>query len=375
MTVHAPQDNALNQSFFQSVPRVVRHALVQRVSELSSSTALGEAASMAFVLMFKAKAQPDGAEQRRRELLAQSDHWFQTAVASLGDDGLSLEAQLTAIADLQLCQLASAGAAPAYAIQSIGEFFIHKAMGTRPVLDMSSTRITPFMVHHAARTDVLQALCLSNKRPTFRLVHLDESEACYRSHLGLPSALLTCLSDALHLAADKAALPANEVAVRADVIEMAVAGWTATRPYESGLTGRAKLETVATEEMWRLAILVHLNATVRGLGQLSTPMRALLVELLAVGAGLARPAARPADSASPFDAGLCACPWFLAATLAILPEEQAQCRAGLEACGPQRVFTDNLAVVELFWREAAATGFALDWKAFLASRNLFVAFF
>ncbi len=366
-------DNVLNESFFRSVPRVVRHALIQRVASLSSSTALGEAASMAFVLMFKAKAQPEGA-QARVDLLAQSDHYFQTAVAALGEEGLSLEAQLTAIADLQLCQLASTGAAAAYAVQTCAEYFIAKSLGPHPVLDMSNTTISPFMLHHAARMDVLQSLCLSNKRPTFKLLHLDESSASYRSHLGLPSALLVCLSDTLHLAADQALLPANEVAVRADVIEMAVMGWQPSKPYESGLTGRAKLDTVATEEMWRLAILVHLNAAVRGLGQLSTTMRELLGELLAVGACLHR-TAQPSDSTSPFDAGLCACPWFLAATLAILPDEQAQCRAGLEACGPQKCFVDNRGAVELYWQESASTGFALGWKDFFARRNLFIGFF
>lgn len=100
-------DNVLNESFFRSVPRVVRHALIQRVAALSSSTALGEAASMAFVLMFKAKGQPEGA-QARQDLLAQSDHYFQAAVAALGEEGLSLEAQLTALADLQLCQVGRA---------------------------------------------------------------------------------------------------------------------------------------------------------------------------------------------------------------------------------------------------------------------------
>ena len=241
---------------------------------------------------------------------------------------------------------------------------------------MSNTTISPFMLHHAARMDVLQSLCLSNKRPTFKLLHLDESSASYRSHLGLPSALLVCLSDALHLAADaeQGTLPANEVAVRADVIEMALMGWQPSKPYETGSTGRSKMDTVATEEMWRLAIVVHLNAAVRGLGLLSAPMRELLAELLAVGACLSR-THRPTDSASPFDAGLCACPWFVAATLAVLPEEQAQCRAGLEACGPQRCFVDNRQAMEAYWQEAAATGYALRWKDFFASRNLFIAFF
>lgn len=79
-------------------------------------------------------------------------------------------------------------------------------------------------------------------------------------------------------------------------------------------------------------------------------------------------------AASPYENAIRTCPWTLASMLAITCKDQDTCRAALRQFGPQRVYRDNLAAVEAVWEETSGKGWAVEWRAVLAQRNLMLAF-
>lgn len=69
-----------------------------------------------------------------------------------------------------------------------------------------------------------------------------------------------------------------------------------------------------------------------------------------------------------------AVPWFLAGTCAILPGDRSLCRRGLEACGKQQGYRDNLVALERLWRIVDDKGWVFDWRERLQEEKLFVGF-
>jgi hypothetical protein len=116
--------------------------------------------------------------------------------------------------------------------------------------------------------------------------------------------------------------------------------------------------------------LIHLATSVRRLGPLSRTLQACLRDMLALGAH-----AHTYDSrSSPYENAIRACPWTIASMLALSEEDRVTCRTALEEFGPQRVYKENLVAVEVVWEETSSRGWAVDWRALLAQRNLLIAF-
>mgnify|MGYP001570878417 FL=1 len=90
----------------------------------------------------------------------------------------------------------------------------------------------------------------------------------------------------------------------------------------------------------------------------------------------ARQIVQPADdvSGSVYAGSVRGCPWFLAATVALLPDDRERCRQALDACGPQRVYRDNLDAAERIWEVTDSAGWAVDWKDLMEKEGRFIAF-
>lgn len=69
-----------------------------------------------------------------------------------------------------------------------------------------------------------------------------------------------------------------------------------------------------------------------------------------------------------------AVPWFLAATVAVLPTDRDLCKKGLSICGKQKGYQDNLDAVERIWEVVDSQGWAVDWRALLQNEKRFVGF-
>ena len=173
---------------------------------------------------------------------------------------------------------------------------------------------------------------------------------------------------------DMSALDNHTVRARALDLEQRISSWRGCSATDESATGLARLDRATTEEMWRIAAMIHLNTSVRRLGPMATCLRQALASILYLGAHRAAPSQLPARASS-FMGAERACPWFLASMLALLPEERAACRTGLVSCGSHKVFQDNLAAAELVWVAWDETGYVADWRQCLKARGVFAGFF
>jgi hypothetical protein len=116
----------------------------------------------------------------------------------------------------------------------------------------------------------------------------------------------------------------------------------------------ASVARLAALEVWRHAALIHMYRSVHRTGPLHPSVRNALAQILALSKTL--------DLAAPdMLHGTLACPLFLAATVAVTPEDRAACRKRLKEIGPEQVWQANLSVAEETWAETDRTGVPADW--------------
>ncbi|BGP39460.1 hypothetical protein JCM10449v2_003410 [Rhodotorula kratochvilovae] len=246
------------------------------------------------------------------------------------------------------------------------------------------------------------------------------------AHLGLPLGLLLCVAATANLGAEMDALPDEVVRVKAAAIENAVREWKPAPPNIEDLADSAwYIDKLSTAEMWRharneQAVIIFLYQAVHRHGPLSRTIRDAMQQIIQLGsrmlqqyrtpvgsvpAGAASgvasslasttsaapaPAAAGAASAAesaPASAALPppqdtedylsapsmrAVPWFLAGTAAQLPADRALCRRGIEVCGRQQGYRDNVAALERVWEVTDEKGWTVDWRALLQSEQRFV---
>jgi hypothetical protein len=179
----------LNDNFFRSIPAPLRVLVLDRIQNVSSAHELTGAASMALVLLQLAQARENTDQPARAELLQQSDNFFQEAVRALDIESIPLEAQMIAVMDLHVYQLSQAGAAAAYAILLVGNYFLTQALGDRPALDLTQHNQGCFILGMYAHIDVLHAVATGGRRTLFDLtlpVPHGEGEpiTTYGTHMG-----------------------------------------------------------------------------------------------------------------------------------------------------------------------------------------------
>ncbi|GAA5928822.1 hypothetical protein JCM1841_003581 [Sporobolomyces salmonicolor] len=426
-----PIYNDFNEGFFRSLPKPVRDIVVKRIYNITNSTELGRNASMAMVMLYRLRMQQsscstassDGADEQpvdpqalaeaQARLLAQSDHYFQRALEHL-QTPIPFEAKIIACLDMQFYQFDQWGAAAANAILLLGEYFITEALGSQPALDVSTIRDSANVILATfAYTDCIRCICIPRRRTIFAFSHLPGEPSpsspsllssanppnshSIETHLGLPVGLLLCIAAIANLSAEMEALPDEVVRVKAEVVEKAIREWKPA-PLEEGqsVDSAAYIEKLSTAEMWRHACIIFLYQAVHRHGSLSLVMRSSLQQILQIGSRLlsqhpiqtsslgpasSSASSRPAfSSADPLpDDYVSACstravPWFLAATVAILPADRDLCRRGLGMCGKQQGYKDNLAAAERIWEVVDQTGWTVDWRSLLQAEKRFVGF-
>lgn len=98
MSNNCNADASLNDDFYQSIPQPVRRLVTLVTGNMAASYALTQAASMAILLLYKARNQ----EEEKELLLRQSEIYFEHAKACLSTADIPLEAQLIGVADMQV---------------------------------------------------------------------------------------------------------------------------------------------------------------------------------------------------------------------------------------------------------------------------------
>ena len=126
-------------------------------------------------------------------------------------------------------------------------------------------------------------------------------------------------------------------------------------------------------------------------GPLSLNVRAALHQILQIGARVLNnhpiqtssiplpPSTSPRPTDPSYEDYFNACstravPWFLAATVSVLPADRELCKKGLSICGKQKGYLDNLDAVERIWEVVDGQGWTVDWRALLQSEKRFVGF-
>lgn len=132
---------------------------------------------------------------------------------------------LLSVFDLQEYQLEQFGAAAAYGVLLLGDLFITKSLGPRPLLDVVTPSNTSSIILRAfAYVDVLRTVCLRGRRPIFDFIgapgfvatpdirpvqHTEDgtgnSDIC-STLMGLPVGLMLCFAATSHLAVDEATM-------------------------------------------------------------------------------------------------------------------------------------------------------------------------
>lgn len=248
------------------------------------------------------------------------------------------------------------------------------------------------MLRSFAAMDVIRNVCLRGRRSLFTFTHagapVDISitpapaplpiehenaehsifgHATFQALMGLPVGLLYCIAATSDLALDEATMTKEVFKTRTDWIEQSIRKWKPL-PIDPESLGEDSIHALGTSfsltlillalvhslftdlftptdgyvthEMWRWAALIHLYQTLHHLGPLSPLIRRALSQLLSLGSRtsppLLPPIAKPPakDLFMPTGPSERACPWFLAATVAIQTEERDLCREGLKRCSP-----------------------------------------
>ncbi|GAA5879637.1 hypothetical protein JCM3774_004294, partial [Rhodotorula dairenensis] len=258
--------NALNVEFLNLMPTRDRLRAAKAWTDLARSTRLGRTAAAACVWLYLARSSRTVDPEERSHLLAQSDRYFQRAVAQLSDE-VSLDSQIYALLDLFFVQADRSSIHSGNALLAIGELFIKQAHGPRPPLDLVNHN-SPSSLRMFAVLDILRCAVEKGRRTVFDIeglpgslraaasaqiaakVDADDNDWRLLQWSGFPLELILCIAATVNLDCDRSAMPPDAVNAVADKIEEAIHSWSPTRMqpngYEDSLTF---LQEVATKEM------------------------------------------------------------------------------------------------------------------------------
>ncbi|GAA5991191.1 hypothetical protein JCM10908_006582 [Rhodotorula pacifica] len=386
--------NALNIEFLSIMPTGDRLRAAKAWTDLARSTRLGRTAAAACVWLYLARSSRTVDPEERSHLLAQSDRYFQRAVAQLSDE-VSLDSQIYALLDLFFVQADRSSIHSGNALLAIGELFIKQAHGPRPPLDLVNHN-SPSSLRMFAVLDILRCAVEKGRRTVFDIeglpgslraaasakiaakVDAEDNDWRLLQWSGFPLELILCLAATVNLDCDRAAMPPEAVNAVADKIEEAIRSWNPARMqangYEDSLT---YVQEVATKEMWRHATLLHFYRVIRQYGCLARPIQDSLYQLLHLGQFKSPPPQiKPLDPPM-FEVSklwLRAFPWFMAATVATQPAERKLCRAGLRSYWSDSIIEENIKAAECMWSQMDQTGRDGDFREILQQGGLCAAF-
>lgn len=313
----------------------------------------------------------------------ESTKWTEDAVHELRQvivtDRRQLSDLLWGVIDLQLVEFIRGGAAPSYNMLALGDRLVRSVFGCdHPPITLSDLRTSEsFSLRLYGLSDVSRCIVQRGRRTIFRFNTADEAaslpltteDETWSTYLGLPDAIVILLAEITNLCADVCTNSLSPAAIkeRADELEAALRAWTPTPP-AMGVEASALISRTIAGELWRLSALVLLYQSVHRVGALHPVLRRAQAEILTL---LASVTQLPNGDLW----GFIALPSFLAATLSVAEADRQRAMTFLVRAGPERVWLDNIALVEKVWEEMDETGRAVDWHEKMVREGLSVAFF
>lgn len=313
----------------------------------------------------------------------ESTKWTEDAVQELRQvivmDRRQLSDLLWGVIDLQLVEFIRGGAAPSYNMLALGDRLVRSVFGCdHPPITLSDLRSSEtFSLRLFGLSDVSRCIVQRGRRTIFRFNTNDEAAALpltsedetWSTYLGLPDAIVILLAEIANLCADASttsSLTREAVKTRADDLERSLRSWTPTPAV--GVEAAALISRTIAGELWRISALVLLYQSVHRVGSLHPVLRRARVELLTL---LASVTQLPNGDLW----GFIALPSFLAATLSVDEADRERAMTFLVRAGPERVWLDNIALVEKVWEEMDESGRNVDWHDKMVREGLSVAFF
>ncbi|WWC67807.1 uncharacterized protein I206_101721 [Kwoniella pini CBS 10737] len=312
--------------------------------------------------------------------------WTEDAVRELREievtDKSHLSDLLWGVIDLQLVEFIRGGAAPSYNMLALGDKLVRSALGSNyPEVTLSSLRTSDtFSLRLYALSDISRCIVQRGRKTIFNFwsdINDSQSNAPARSedeepwatYLGLPDSIVILLAEVVNLCAELSNQPASIIKAQADELETALKNWQSqTFSTAHSIDSTALISRTIAGELWRLAALVLLYQSVHRVGGLHPILRRAQKEILNLLDSIAK---LPNGDLW----GFIALPAFLAACLSISDHDRQRSMLHLAKPGPERVWLDNIALVERVWEETDETGKLPDWHDKMTREGMSVAFF
>nr|XP_031858163.1 uncharacterized protein CI109_006405 [Kwoniella shandongensis]KAA5525235.1 hypothetical protein CI109_006405 [Kwoniella shandongensis] len=326
----------------------------------------------------------------------ESTKWTEDAIQELREVIVTDQAQLSdllwGVIDLQLVEFIRGGAAPSYNMLALGDRLVRSAMGSNhPPISLSALRTSDvFSLRLYALSDISRCIVERGRKTIFNFwpdkssddnvrdlsFPLSGDEEPWATYLGLPDSIVILLAEIVNLCAELSSSSSTtfsssstSIKAQAEELESALRGWQSqTFTITDSVDSAALVSRTIAGELWRLSALILLYQSVHRVGGLHPVLRKSQKEILSL-----------LDSVSQLPNGdlfgFIALPAFLAATLSITEADRARSIKHLTRPGPERVWLDNIALVEKLWEEVDETGKLPDWHDKMIREGMAVAFF
>ncbi|KAI5481172.1 hypothetical protein MNV49_005607 [Pseudohyphozyma bogoriensis] len=316
----------------------------------------------------------------------QSQKWMNDAMMELRtvlpEDMNHLSDLLWGVIDLQCVEFIRGGAGPSYQMLALGDRLVRHVFGVQnPTLDLTTLCTSDkASLRLYAISDISRCIVNRGQRTIFNFRQdtlarrkgsevADEAEEPWSTYLGLPHELIILLAEIVNLCAAAPTLSPTNVKSQAQELEEALRAWKFNPapggvPIDScGIISRA-----IAGELWRQSAIILLYQSVYRAGSVHPVLRAAQSELLSL---LDSVASLPNGDLS----GFIALPSFLSASLSISEVDRTRSMRHLRRAGPEKVWLDNVALINRLWEEADSTGWLIDWNDKMRKDGLAVAFF
>ncbi|GAA5918857.1 hypothetical protein JCM6882_002438 [Rhodosporidiobolus microsporus] len=293
----------------------------------------------------------------------------------------SLNVLLSSIIDLRLAKLDSQGAAAASYLLDLAEFFV-KAGRLKQQIDLRLLGgIDSVALRLFIYVDVFRAVATPGRRPIFELVDVvpaaipTPSDGITSEHLslhyGLSVDILICFSTIVTMVCERSEESPDEIKRAGAEMDAKIRACKVRLP--EAAQSALLLSNIASQEMWRQAALIYLYTALLHHAPLSRVLRTAFNEIIHLSNSLHHNDIASGTALTYSNASL-ACPWFLAATVAVTKEEKELCLEGIESCGTGRLHRDNKAFISRFWDAVERDGHVPDWREFAQKEGMLIAF-
>ncbi|KAJ8295615.1 putative MFS-type transporter C18.02 [Rhodotorula toruloides] len=295
--------------------------------------------------------------------------------------------QIAAVIDLWAHQMLAVSPQAGNAVLAIGDLFVMQARGVNPPLDLDT------LVDHDkaalrlfAYLDILRCVTQPARTMVFDYVGLpgfggatgadrpvESGPASFSTWFGLPGPLVSCLAACVRLVQTRSHMTPERAEAIAAAIESTIREWRLPRvDPRSFPDSMTMVAHTATLEMWRHATLIYFFSTIRNIGCLSPNVRQSLDQIVQLGSQQKAPQS-PSNMDADTPHWIRQFPWFVAATVAVKPDDREACREGLKVFWCDKASEENTRAAERLWEVMDKTGRETpDWRQYLAQEGFII---